>query len=109
MAVDLADTVADFLQSVETTETRHRQAFEACETWNRQALAAYRTSCEQSIKDITKVHTKTMDDMRGKVLAAEADDRRRHEAAAQAAEALALVEEHLHHKEVLAAEANNQR
>jgi hypothetical protein len=40
---------------------------EASEIRNRQALAAYRTSFEQSLKDITGVHTKTMDDMQSKV------------------------------------------
>jgi len=43
------------------------------------------------------------------VLAVETDDRRRHEAAAQAAKALALVEERRCHKAVLAAEADEQR
>jgi hypothetical protein len=43
------------------------------------------------------------------VLAAEADDQRCHEAAAWAAEALALDEERCRHKAVLAAEADDQR
>jgi hypothetical protein len=43
------------------------------------------------------------------VLAAEADDRRRHEAAARAAEALALDKERCRHKAVLAAKADNRR
>jgi len=50
-----------------------------------------------------------MDDMQAKVLVTEADDRSRHEAAARAAEPLALVEERRHHEEMLAAEANDQR
>ena len=63
----VADTMADFLRSVEASETQHRQALEASETRNCQALAAYRTSFEQSLKDITGVHAKTMDDMQSKV------------------------------------------
>jgi hypothetical protein len=63
----VADTMANFLHSVEATETQHRQALEASETRNHQALAAYRTSFEQSLKDITGVHAKTMDDMQLKV------------------------------------------
>jgi hypothetical protein len=59
----VADTMADFLRSVEASETQHRQALEASETRNRQALAAYRTSFEQSLKDVTGVHAKTMDDI----------------------------------------------
>jgi hypothetical protein len=59
--------MADFLRSVEASETQHRQALEASETQNCQALAAYRTSFEQSLKDITGVHAKTMDDMQSKV------------------------------------------
>jgi len=66
-AQTVADTMADFLGSVEASETQHRQALEASETLNRQALAAYRTSFEQSLKDVTEVHAKTMDDMQSKV------------------------------------------
>ena len=47
--------MTDFLKSIEATEVR-----------NCQALEAYRTSYEQSIKNITKVHTKAMDDMQVK-------------------------------------------
>ena len=49
--------------------------------------------------DITKL-------VRAAVLAVEADDRCRHEAAAQAAKALALAKERRRHEAVLAAEAN---
>jgi hypothetical protein len=47
--------------------------------------------------------------VRAAVLAVEADDRRCHEAAAQAAKALALVKERHHHEAVLAAEADKRR
>ena len=63
----VADTMVDFLRSVEASETQHRQALEASETRNRQALAAYRTLFEQSLKDISGVHAKTMADMQSKV------------------------------------------
>jgi hypothetical protein len=43
------------------------------------------------------------------VLAVEADDRRHHEAAAQAVKAFALVEERRRHEAVLAAEADERR
>jgi hypothetical protein len=63
----VADTMADFLRSVEASDNQHRQALEASEIRNRQALAAYRSSFEQSLKDIIGVHAKAMDDMQSKV------------------------------------------
>jgi hypothetical protein len=59
--------MADFLRLVEASDNQHRQALEASEIHNRQALAAYRSSFEQSLKDITGVHAKAMDDMHSKV------------------------------------------
>ena len=38
----VADTMADFLRSVEASDNQHRQALEASEIRNRQVLAAYR-------------------------------------------------------------------
>jgi hypothetical protein len=63
----VTDTMADFLRSVEAFDNQHRQALEASEIRNRQALAACRSSFEQSLKDITGVHAKAMDDMQSKV------------------------------------------
>ena len=59
----IADTMAEFLRTVAASDTKHRLAFEASEARNRQALADYRTSLEQSLKEVTTVHAKSMDAM----------------------------------------------